>query len=263
VIYSVIVSRDNATIKYAASLLTRKGREKESRFLIEGRKLVAEALSCSELVDHILIAEGNDELDLENSESYHGPITRIAARLGRIISDTESPQGVWAICRKPDWGDLLSGTARHGLLLLLAGIQDPGNLGAILRTGWAVGADAALLSAGTADVYNPKVVRSAMGATFHFPVYNDINVQELRALKKSGYRMLALQVPGEQSLFHTRLEAKTILVLGNEGRGIPAEFMDLADTSIEIPIERGVESLNVAVACGVVLYEWFRQNRVG
>ncbi|MGE5398241.1 MAG: TrmH family RNA methyltransferase [Chitinophagales bacterium] len=253
-----ITSRENPIIKYAASLHTHKAREREGKFLIEGIKLVEEAISKPGLVDSVLINRESIER-VEGISQFRGQIFVISPNLNKLISDTQTPQGVWAICRKPDWGDL-SILMQFEVLLLLAGIQDPGNLGTMLRTARAAGVGAVILTAGTVDVYNPKVVRAAAGTILSLPVVTGATVATVKTVKTWGFKLLACDARGDSNLYSESLLNKTIMMIGSEGSGIPQEFLNIADRRIFIPLQAEVESLNAGVACGIVLYEALRQR---
>lgn len=258
----MITSKDNPTLKSAATLLTKKGRDLQNRFLIEGQKLVQEALRHPGLVELILVDESISETWTVDKEEYSGPVYVLAPRLGKVLSDTETPQGIWAICHKPDQEDLAKVIQESNLILYLTGIQDPGNLGTMLRTAWSVGVGAVFLTPGTVDLYNPKVIRSAMGAAFALPVYEKADAAYVERIKQAGYKVLACTARGETSLFESRLKGKVAFMIGSEGKGIPKEYEDLADIGVNIPLQPGVESLNAAVACGIVLYEAYRQKNL-
>jgi len=255
----LITSRDNPVFKLAKSLGSRKGRDKSGRFLVEGVKLVSEALSRPELVETILISESTRDSLVSDLVEYQIPRVIISSELAKALAETETTQGVWAICRHPDWGPPET-ISSLDFVLVLAEIQDPGNLGTMLRTAWAVGVQAVLLSVGSVDVFNPKVIRSAMGATFKLPVYTGITLANIETLQKNGFQVLACDPLGESNIFESDLRGKVAITMGNEGQGLSPEWKAMADRRINIPLQAGVESINVAVACGIVLYEAFRQR---
>lgn len=255
----LITSRDNPTFKLANSLGSRKGRDRTGKFRVEGFKLVSEALSHPELVETILVGESINESVVSDLAPYQIPMVMISSGLADALAETETAQGIWAICRRPDWGGL-EAVNSCDFVLMLAEVQDPGNLGTILRTAWAVGIQAVLLSAGSVDPYNPKVIRSAMGATLNLPIFSGVSRSEVEALKEQDFRVMACDPLGETSLFRSGLEGKLVLIMGNEGQGLSPEWKATADCLLNIPLQAGVDSLNVAVACGIVLYEAYRQR---
>ena len=131
------------------------------------------------VAETILISESLKESIVSSMASYQIPIVMISSALADLLTETETPQGIWAICHYPDWGGLESINS-YDLVLVLAEIQDPGNLGTMLRTAWAVGVQAVILSTGSVDPFNPKVIRSAMGATLNLPIYIGFRVRRLK-----------------------------------------------------------------------------------
>ncbi len=255
----LITSRDNPVFKLARSLGSRKGREKTGMFLLEGVKLVIEALARPEMVETILVSEAARESLVSDLARYRVPLVRISSGLAQALAETETTQGVWAICRRPEWGGIEE-VASLDFVLVMVQIQDPGNLGTMLRTAWAVGVQAVLLTAGSVDAFNPKVIRSAMGATFNLPVYTGVSLSDIESLRGNGFKVLACDPRGEMSLFQSNLQGKLAIVMGNEGQGLSEDWKQAADSLIRIPLQAGVESLNVAVACGIILYEAYRQR---
>jgi len=257
--HKVISSPDNPVFKLANSLNHRKGREKTGLFLVEGFKLVEEALISPGLVDTLFLSDKAEELLPAESEGI--PVIIISSRLARILAQTENSQGIWAICKQAAKGEFAASNF-SGLLLILAEIQDPGNLGTMLRTAWAVGVDAVLLSSGSVDPYNSKVIRSAMGASLKLPIYTGILPEDIASLQKAGFQVLACDAAGEISLFQKDLKGKVAIIMGNEGHGLADHWQSIADSSLRIPLHEGVDSLNVAVACGIILYEAYRQRSI-
>jgi len=257
-----IISRDNQLFKLARSLGTRKGREKKGMFLVEGSKLVNEVLSQPELVEAVLISEVFHESCLENVLAAKIPVVSISNELAKALAETETSQGIWAICRQPDW-DKAEYAEPLDLVLILAAIQDPGNLGTILRTAWAVGVQLVYLSPGSVDPFNPKVIRSAAGAHLNLPVITGAGLDKILALKKAGFSVWACDPQGETDLYRSDLKGRLALIMGNEGQGLSPEWRAVADGLLKIPLQPQVDSLNVAVACAVVLYEVYRQRQHG
>lgn len=255
----LIESRDNQHIKAAKALQTRKTRDREGLFLLEGTKMVSEALACPGLVETIFHVTGEPVPRAGGGTPFQGQIYEIAPRLAAVLTETETPQGVFAVCRKPAVQEIseLAG----GCWLLLDGIQDPGNLGTMLRTAWAVGVDGVILTSGCVDPYNAKSLRAGMGATFRLPLLPNVTVQDLEMAKQKGYRLLAC-LSGGQPVFAADLTGRIILAVGSEGSGLTEAVTRLADGTIGLPLAPGVDSLNAAVAAGVVLYEAWRQRNL-
>ncbi|KAB2908855.1 MAG: RNA methyltransferase [Ignavibacteriales bacterium] len=244
-------------LKHIAALKNKKFREAEGKFIVEGVKSVEEGVKSHFLCELILYR--NDAKD--NAED----IIKIAALKGirteelknkefERLSDTVNPQGVSGVFRVPKQKKVNTNSA---LLIYLDRINDPGNLGTILRTADWFGFREVLLSPGCADVFNPKVVRSSMGSLFRCNFRFPCGTQELAELKRAGYALLTTQVEGKD-LEDIVPEGKTIIVFSNESRGVLHELEVLADGKIAISGAPGAESLNVAVAAGIVLNKFFQ-----
>ena len=145
--------------------------------------------------------------------------------------------------------------------LLCDKVQDPGNLGTIIRTAHAAGVDGIILTKGTVDVYNEKTIRSTMGSLFHIPVvYDDGDLSIVRALINKGFSLLSTSLEGDKNFFEEDLTGNLIISVGNEGNGVSKEVYELSDKKVKIPMPGGAESLNVAIASSIILYEKVRQN---
>lgn len=249
----LIASKENPLLKHAASLLKRKARDEKGRFLLEGKKFVKEALEKTDLVEVLLVSE-HIEIDEIIPPDFTGQLVRIKDNLGRLLTDTKTPQGVWAVCRKPVW-DYTSNLNEWSLLLILAGVQDPGNLGTMLRTAKAFGVDAVVLLEKTVDVFNPKVLRASAGTVLTLPVLPESDEEKLWGFKRSGFVFVLCEPQGVNDIKDLPSLSKVALVIGGEGQGIPQEVKNFGDISARIPMSSEVDSLNVAVACGIVLYE--------
>jgi len=177
------------------------------------------------------------------------------------IADTVNHQGVLAVLpiQKPNWEDL---TRREGIVLLFWKLQDPGNLGTILRVAAAGGAAGIILSAGSTDPYSPKVVRAAMGSLFRIPFLQNQDLNDcLQKLPAQGYRILAAEVQGGSSLWDVNFSPLTAVLFGQEGAGLHEELVAATDGVLTIPMAPTAESINVAIAAGLVIYESLRQKR--
>ncbi|HHV75903.1 MAG TPA: RNA methyltransferase [Syntrophothermus lipocalidus] len=257
----MITSRRNALIKYASRLLERKARDREGKFLVEGVRMVREAMKRPELIEYVLVAcdvtgEMEEEFWRDAASVY-----RIRPELVKEITDTENPSGIVAVCRKPVW-DWESIPESDGLILIVDNLRDPGNLGTILRTAWAAGVDAVFLLKGTVDMYNPKVIRSSMGAVFHFPVFERVGNDEVRELCHRGYRLVVADSKASLVFTDADYYGNVAVVIGGETAGISAVFEELPASRVRIPLREGVDSLNAAVACGIILYEAWSQRHL-
>jgi TrmH family RNA methyltransferase len=260
---SVIASRDNARVVAARRLHERKHRDRERRFLIEGPHALDEALSANARVTELFVL-WDDETTAVRSVVEHAARSGLApVRISRGVlgwlATTETPQGVVAVCSYPE--NVSPSSLAPGSVPVLVEVQDPGNVGTVLRSAEASGATGAVLSTGTADLYSPKVVRSSAGSLFHLPVVRDLAPADaVAALRSCGWRILAASADGAVSIHHEDLAGRVAVLFGNEARGLTPEVVALADGTIRIPIEGRTESLNLAAAASVVLFAAARQR---
>ena len=271
-----ISSKDNSLIKHIKRLKEKKYRDEYGEFIVEGLKLINEAIQENADIRQIVVCDGCD-----NSEMIESHLKYEMARLDfiyvpqnifKMISDVENPQGVLAVIGKikndnnqeKDEIEEAEHTSNINLnediILALDDIQDPGNLGTILRTADSVGLKQILVSKGTADAYNPKVVRSTMGAIFRVNVIECENLKEtLKELQSKDYKVMTTSLKAKKSIYEVDYKKK-IIVIGNEANGVSKEILNLADEKVIIPMLGKTESLNASVATGVILYEYVRQK---
>lgn len=179
----------------------------------------------------------------------------------KAISDSMTPQGMVAVATSP-LVDLQSIVLRSGLVLVLANISDPGNVGTLVRTAAAAGVDAIVLTRGSADVLNPKTARAAAAALFALPVVTDVDLPvALDHLRGLGYSIVGTAGQADATIYGSDLTGQVALVLGNEAWGLPAQDLSLLDTTVSIPMPGPVESLNVAMAGSIAIFESLRQRR--
>lgn len=243
----------------ARDLGRRKAREKHSLFVAEGVRSVEELLRSGLPVRGALVAPQlasapRGQALRENLDAAGVEIAEVSEKDFRSAAETESPQGVIAIGEIPTRSlDTLEmgGKVR---LLLLDGVQDPGNVGTIVRTAAALGATATIALPGTVDLWNPKVIRSSMGAQFHHAAFHASIEQILTFLERERIELWAAAADGEP-LNSSAAPARVAIAVGNEGAGVSPEMRAIAGRSVSLPISSGVESLNVAVAAGIILYE--------
>ncbi|MCM3619391.1 RNA methyltransferase [Sutcliffiella horikoshii] len=245
-----IESIKNNKVKQWKKLQKKKEREQSGTFIIEGFHLVEEALKVDNLVEVIIISEDRTipkEWDLNHVELIYA-----VPNVFKEISETETPQGVAAICRIPEENEhsILPGQK----ILLLDNVQDPGNVGTMIRTADAAGMDMVILGEGCADLYSSKVIRSTQGSIFHLPIVRgDLKsyINQCRELQTPVYgTSLQNGIP-----FHEVQPSGTFaLILGNEGKGMAQEHLDMTDQNLYIPIHGQSESLNVGVAAGILMY---------
>lgn len=243
-------------LKYTASLLQKKHRNLERKFLVEGKKLVEEALLSGWKVEQIICTNQFAEDESGFLQTHNIQPAIIKQQDFNKISDTKTPQGITAVVNKKE--PAIAVVKPGNVIAALEDISDPGNVGTILRNADWFGIRDVMLSRGCAEVYNPKTVRSSMGSLFHLTAYDEIHFyKELELLKKKGYAILCADMDGE-NLYEYTFPEKCIIVLCNEANGPTAELLNLADTKITIPKFGKAESLNVANASAVILSEYRR-----
>lgn len=242
----MITSLSNEKVKAWRKLHKRKGRKEMQCFLVEGMHLVEEAWRSSESILEI-IAEENKELP-DWCENFH--VERVTKQVFDHISQTTTPQGIAAIIKikpkKPVTGRFM---------VLIDRIQDPGNLGTIIRTADAAGMDGIILGKGTVDLYNDKVVRATQGSLFHIPIFEADLFEEISRLKEENYEIWATSLEDATYYHNIEIPNKVALILGNEGSGVSQELMEKADKRVKIPIYGQAESLNVSIAAGILMYQ--------
>ena len=245
-----LTSLKNPKVLSWRSLKDRKGRKETGCFLVEGRKMVEEALRSDFPVEAVLADEGRlAELSLpDNVPMYALPEHVLAA-----VCDTKTPQGVAAVVR-------MTGSAALGSrLVALDGVQDPGNVGTIIRTADAAGLDGVLLSAQCADAFSPKVLRATMGSVFRMGIRVTEDLPgELTRLKQEGFSVLSSQLDGTPFYEREPVGERFCLVIGSEGNGVTPEVQQVATHRVKLPMRGGAESLNAAVAAGIMMYELMR-----
>jgi len=240
-------------------LRLRRGRERRGLALAEGVRLVEEALAARVPVRHAVVSPALEATPRGAAlkaalATQAGALTSLEDRALADLADTEHPQGVIAVIEPPRW-TLDQLTPRAGeVVVVLDGVQDPGNVGAIARTALGLGASGLIALKGTAELTNPKVLRGAMGALFRLPAATATDAELLAWLARTGTSLWLTDSEGERP-GGQRLTAPVALVLGNEGTGVRPELERAATRRLAIPLARGVESLNVAVAAGILLYE--------
>lgn len=257
-----------AKVKLARSLKSRRGRDKAGLFLLEGPKLVAEGLGGGWNLQYVLVAESKASARarlLEQMGAKGVPALKVGDEVFASLCDTVHSQGILAVVKKRTvtWEWLL---AQRQPRLVLVGdrLQDPGNLGTMVRTAAALGADALALTVGSCDPFNEKCVRASAGAVLRLPILEGQREEELSAdLARAGLALAVASAQEEGAVPPWALDFRkaVALVLGNEGQGLSAYWAERAETKIGIPLVRGVESLNVAMAGGMILYEAWRQRR--
>lgn len=257
-----ITSKDNQLIKHIIKLREKKYRKEYNEYIIEGVKIVKEAIEENAKIKYIVVANEMEKSELMrkylSDDLKEKEYIQVPNDIFKLISEVEKPQGILAIIEKSEESEEID--YNQDIILALDDIQDPGNLGTIIRTADSVGLNQILVSKGTADAYNSKVIRSTMGAIFRVKI---IECEDLRNsllnLKKQNFSILVTDLGCKKSIYDIKLQRK-VIVIGNEANGVSKEIKDLAETKVIIPMFGKTESLNASVATGVILYEYVRQK---
>ncbi len=260
----IISSKDNETIKNIRKLKEKKYRDINSEYIIEGIKLIKEALEEKAKIKLIVICEdclGEKNIDknlLYEIAKYE--CIYVTEKIFNLISDVKAPQGMLAVIEKNCKEEQIN--YLEDIIVVLDGIQDPGNLGTILRTVDSANLKQIIISSDTADCYNPKVVRSTMGAIFRVNVIETKDlIQTLKNIKKHKYDIVVTSLETENSIYDIKYNKK-VIVIGNEAKGVSKEIQDLADTKVKIPMLGKTESLNASVATAIIVYEYVRTEKL-
>ncbi len=258
----MITSTDNKRIKNVISLIEKaKARKEQDAFVIEGIKLFLE--TPEDEIKEVYISENFAE---KCEKLDRVPVEVVKDEVFRKMTDTLTPQGVLCVVSKRHYGldDMLKNIVPGSVFLVIESIQDPGNLGTIMRTAEGAGVCGIILSRDTVDIYNPKTVRSTMGSIFRVPfVYTEDVKAAVLELKEKGVHTYAAHLKGTKSCYEYDYTKPTAFFIGNEGNGLSEELAGLADTYIRIPMEGKLESLNAGISAGILLYEAKRQRDVG
>ena len=292
-----ITSVNNARIKDVANLKQKKFRTERGAFFAEGLRAVTEAVRYGDATDLFFTRSEEGRLDeiIKTAEAKGVRLYQVDDKVMAKLSDTKTPQGVLAVISMPEndlrqlepeaitkkqskcRGNALDESGKphskkaimpekdfdnNAPVVILDRIQDPGNLGTIIRTADAAGALGLILLEGCVDAFSPKVVRASMGSLFHVPVVQEISPEEaLTWCYRNGYEPAATALKGAANLYKTDLSKKMAYILGNEANGVSEELQAAAETRLFIPMEGMAESMNVAMAAGIILFEGLRQRK--
>lgn len=257
-----ITSKDNNLIKHTIKLKEKKYRKEYNEYIIEGVKILEEAIEEKAKIKQIIISEDaiNSELVQKHLKEKlsETDYIQVPSNIFKLISEVEKPQGVLAIIEKEKIEENID--YNQDIILALDDLQDPGNLGTIIRTLDSVGLNQVLISKGTTDPYNPKVIRSTMGAIFRVKIIECENLKEtLKKLQENNFKIMVTDLNTDKSIYDIQLQ-KNVIIIGNEANGVSEEIKDIADTKAIIPMFGKTESLNASIATGVILYEYVRQK---
>lgn len=268
----MITSTANAQVKELIKFIKkRRSRDEAGVFLVEGPRMVQELIGekkSQEEIDRICLSESyvkKNEKEVEDiRRKYRTEVFSDA--VFAHVSDTKTPQGIMAVVRQKKYDlENILGTGENKKaphILVLDNLQDPGNMGTIFRTAEAAGATGIIMSSDCVDIYNPKVIRSTMGAIFRLPfLYVDDLPGTIAGLKKKEIRVYAAHLAGKNSYDRESYTGGCAFLIGNEGNGLRDEVAECADCRIRIPMEGRAESLNAAVAAAVLMFEVSRQRR--
>lgn len=240
----IYTSIENEHIKEIKKLNNKKYRDLNGKFIIEGKHLVEEAIK-NNLVEEILLLEGNNE-------KYDVKANYVNGKVMKYITELDNPSKIIGICHKKN--DKIQGN--H--ILILDDIQDPGNLGTIIRSAVAFNIDTIILSKTGVDLYNSKVLRSTQGMIFNINIVVSDIKEEILKLKSDNYKILTTNVEGGKLVKSIEKNQKFAIIIGNEGKGVSKEIKELSDEYIYIEMNKKCESLNAAVATSIILYELSR-----
>lgn len=267
---TTVTSLDNPTVKYIRALSKRRERQREGAFVVEGLRLLGDALEADAtprmvLIERALLGEGaaQDRLlvrlaELRENVGRHMRVLEVTPQVLRSVSETESPQGivaVFAFPRREPPPEVMP------LLVVADGLRDPGNLGTLLRSALGAGATMFYTTPATVDLYNPKVVRAAMGAHFRLAIRANVGWEALDDALDVCDAVWGAEARGETPYSEADWATPAALIVGNEDRGITPEARARCTGSLTIPLGGGVESLNAAVAAAIILFEAARQRR--
>lgn len=257
-----ITSKDNEFVKHVKKLKDKKYRDANNEYVIEGIKLVKEAIGENANIKQIIICEDCEDSGVIPKDLMYEiakyECVYVTKNVFSILTEVVNPQGIIAIVDK-NIGEKEINYSEE-IIVALDDIQDPGNLGTILRTVDSVGLTQILVSKGTADCFNPKVVRSTMGAIFRVKIIECEDLkQTLKETKKHKFEIVVTSLQTDESLYDINYNKK-VIVIGNEANGVKKEIQDMADKKVKIPMIGKTESLNASIATGIILYEYVRQK---
>ena len=248
----MLLSNDNSKIKTARALLAKKGRDQHRMFLAEGATLVKEYMANSDCIEYVLISENASHYlsDMSSFDHY-----LVKESVFNTISSTQNSQGIVAVVRKKAYD--IAEITRSNLILYADTIQDPGNMGTIIRSCDAFGAKSIIYNKGCVDIYNPKVIRASMGSLNRIAhIKTEDNSEILKILADNGFTIFSAVVDSNVYLESIKEYQKAIIVVGNESNGIDREIISSSNVRFSIKMNGSIESLNAGVAASICLYHF-------
>ena len=257
-----ITSKDNEQIKHIRRLKEKKYREESNEFIIEGIKLIKEAIIEKQKIKTIVICDGCDKDSNFDSKILYEIAKMncivVPEKIFKTLTEVTNPQGILAVIEKQNKENKIDYKA--DIILILDNIQDPGNLGTILRTADSINLKQIIISKGTVDSYSSKVIRSTMGAIFRINIIDVESLEEtIKEIKKHKFKIIGTSLEATKNIYDEKYN-KTAIIVGNEANGIEEKILELTDEKVKIPMQGKTESLNASVATGIILYEYVRQN---
>ena len=257
-----IKSKDNANIKlYRELLRSKKSRQEKGLFAIEGVNLCMEAIKENIDIQCVLLTQDAGEKHTKEAfalASNADRIYTITDALSNYLSETKTPQGVFAICKILDKSSIVDKIDIGRRHILLQNMQDPGNLGTIIRTADALGLDGVILTDDCVDIYNPKVIRATSGSIFRLPIYYEdsvVNVAKVLHNKQIKLYGAVVGIPKARELGEFKFEDSLVIAIGNEGNGLTSEAISACDDLLTVKMKGNAESLNAAMAAGIIMWE--------
>ena len=255
-----ISSKDNERVKYTKSLLKSKNRQKESKYIIEGYRILTLAIECNADLDYVFINETFEDKDEHNEflkvlEDNNIKVFKTTNKIFKELVDTENTQGILGVVKFKERKIENNIDNNEKFVLILDRIQDPGNMGTIIRTADAAGIDAIVALKGCVDIYNPKVIRSTMGSIFDMKIIHATQEECINELRNNNFKIVSSYLETDNYYHKTNYDNKVALVIGNEANGVNDDLIKESDILVKIPIYGNAESLNAAISSAILMYE--------
>ena len=258
----LITSKDNGNIKEIKKLKEKKYRLENKKFIIEGFRFLEEGLKSNFEIDKIVVRESSLEKFKLKFQIYLNNLDEniivLSDNLFKSIASTENSQGVLATVKMKAYNY----TVEAGMYVLVDKVQDPGNLGTIIRTAHSAGCKGVILTKDTVDLYNEKTLRSTMGSIFNLPIILDDKLTFTKGLMEKGFNLICSSLQTNLNFYDVNLTHNSIIAVGNEGNGISEEILNMATTKVKIPMLGSTESLNDGIAASIMIYEGVRQRLI-